>query len=165
MNTGEVAQLWQRALFAMLLAGGVLAFGRGRPSAGSGRFEISTTVVANDATDLNCDSTLDLNGQRCAFASGRQVAQLDDHRVLRPFVSVQGEVVLLAGVFQSPRVSEWLGATRARHGSERVRLDCRATYLGSFEKVGVRWRDADKFEARENVRAARIEACRVEALP
>lgn len=144
------------ALAAVVLCIGLIAFGRGSAAGPGSEFRIDVTIVPSDSGDLDCDSPITLGGLRCAFDDKRRV--LDDDRALRPFVSTQGELVLLANLFTAPSVSDWVARARA---DQRVEVSCRVRRLGTFDAVGVRFKRNSAFEKQSKILAAQGLDCKV----
>ncbi|HVR61495.1 MAG TPA: hypothetical protein VMU50_06325 [Polyangia bacterium] len=135
----------------------LLLFARGA-STGGQPVALATTVVPTDAADLDCDAADGIGQLRCALRNGRRDPGVG--RPLRPFVTVQGEPVLLSGVFESPAVARWLAAAQGA-AKQRVTLDCVATFAGTLEEVGVHWRRADPFVRQHGLRAAVVQDCTI----
>jgi hypothetical protein len=149
-----------RALAVVAFSVLLLVFGRGGRGASAGdEFDINVTVVPNDARDLDCDSPTSVGGSSCAFSEGRRVSSSD--HALRPFVTTTGELVVLADVFSADLVAAWLRRAREARTNERVELACRVRRLGTFEKVGVRFRHDASFEPQQRINAAKASSCRL----
>ncbi len=148
------------ALGAILGSLLLLVFFRGSSTSTGDRFRVSLTIVPNDIDDLDCDlAAAGSSAERCAFSAGRRDASV--RHPLRPFVSTSGELLILGGVFESPKVAEWVDAARRARSRERVTLDCDVRYLGDLASVGVRFRDGAPFEVRGDVRSGKAETCSV----
>jgi hypothetical protein len=151
---------WPIILGAMLLAAVLFASARaGAPAPGSLR-HITTTVVPSDAENLDCDSNRSLAGYRCAYFDQKLV--WSSTRALKPYATVQGELVLFSGLFDDPNVAAWLRSARDAHRQDRVTLGCDVRVLGVFNSVGVRWRKTDRFGLESNLLTARVDHCQIE---
>lgn len=138
-----------------------LAFLRGRPSKTSEAFSVATTIVPNDIVDLACDAARAVGRERCAFSGGTRDTKLK--QPLRPFVTLEREVILLRGLFESPAVAAQVSAARKARSKETFTLDCRVTFLGVLAEVGVRWREGDAFSPQRELRAGAVQDCRIRA--
>lgn len=158
--TKWLAEPWRERLIAALALVGALLLvtvGRGAPSP-SGTLRFDVTIVADDADNLDCASSIVVDGQRCGFdANGKPV---EVARPLRPFVSTSGELLLMSGAFESPDVAHWLDST-ARRDPQRVTLRCRGTWLGRAPRVDVRMRRALSFSAARGVPMVAAKQCSV----
>lgn len=152
---GRVTNL-QIAIVAILASVTLIAFGRGTPATSGAEYEVRLTIVPSDISNLDCESGLPLNGERCAFEANNRI--VDDEHALRPFVSTEGELVLLSNVFRAPSVAEWV---RTAPADQRIEVYCRVRYVGLFRRVGVRFNANAGFETRTNVPAAHASGCGV----
>jgi hypothetical protein len=149
----------ERLIAAAALAAGLLlvTVGRGAPSQpGPVRFDV--TVVPIDFDNLDCKSSAEFGGQRCAFdATGMPV---DVARPLRPFVSTNGELLVMSGAFEAPDVADWLERT-PRYDPRRVTLRCRGTWLGRAAHIEVRMRRSEAFRTSRGVPVVIAKQCSV----
>lgn len=153
--TNELVQ----AFLAIAISLSSLAFFRGRPSKHSEVFSVATTLVPSDIVDLACDAAPAVGGERCAFAGGHPDATLK--HPLRPFVTLDREVILLRGVFESPAVAARVSAARRAGSKETLTLDCRVKFLGLLAEAGVRWREGDAFSRQRELRVGAVKDCQL----
>ncbi len=145
------------------LAGGALVaaaaiFGSAFLHGPSDRVNVSVTVVPLDATTLECRSAGAVAELHCGELNQ---AALADPRLLRPYVTVSGELVLLAGVFQQPDVAEWLAGARRKRHTDRVTLRCEALRRGDLPNLELRFSPTDAWQPQRQVPALSVERCRV----
>jgi hypothetical protein len=148
------------AVAAVIGSLALLVFFRGGALRSGQDFDVALTVVPNDAVDLDCDASPGPAG-RCAFKDGKRDRSVE--HPLRPFVSVGGELMVLSGVFESPKVAAWLASARGARSQERVTLDCHVRYLATLERVGVHFRNGSPFDVHNEVRGGVAENCSVRA--
>lgn len=163
MNKSLFASPNALAILAMCGALLLLVFGRGKLLAPGDEFAVSITVVPEDSSELDCESSEAFRELRCAYPAGRG-SQPDGGAgvVLRPYVSTAGKLIVLSDVFKTPAVAEWLREAQRTHSSQRATLACRARHLGTFTRVGVRFDRNATFEPHQKVLAAKTLACTLE---
>ncbi len=159
MSAREQWNPWWVAVAILTSAGLVLAFGRGRPGPIHEAMSFSITVVPADSVNLDCSSNEQFGAIHCAFdAKGRPQPGPNP---LRPYVTVNRELLLLSGVFEEPRVGAWLQQAR-RVGSEaRVTLNCRGSLLGKLSTIAVRWQAGAGWGNERDVPVAKVRDCQV----
>jgi hypothetical protein len=113
-----------------LLVGALALVFRGSDPARGDRFDVQVTIVPSDATDLSCSS------ERNAV-----LAELPTPP--RPFVTTDGRLIVMGGLFESTNVATWLEG--ARGTAARVKVRCPVTLLSPLERVSLRFRQADAF--------------------
>jgi hypothetical protein len=118
----------QWALAGGTIALSVLLLTVGRGSYENGRVEV--TIVPTDAENLGCEGAV--GALSCAGVAP-----------LRPFVTTGGRLVALPGLFEEPRVADWL--RRAPAPRERVRVVCRARRVALGVTLGIRFSASDPF--------------------
>ncbi|HET6150500.1 MAG TPA: hypothetical protein VFH68_23375 [Polyangia bacterium] len=152
---------WAIALAGMVLAA-VAFFGREQvPGAGSS-VALEVTVVPGDVEALDCGLEQGTAGVRCGFdLQGQPIAGDTGGRLLRPYVTREGALVLLAGVFEEPHVASWLVEARSRGSDDRVRLACQGKMLSSLGPVRFRFGAQNDWDERSRLPAATVESCRV----
>jgi len=150
---------WWVAGAALGISAALLAFGRGHPKGTQGAMSLAITVIPADSVNLDCSSDQRYADIHCAFdANGNP---LPGAHPLRPYVTVGHELILLSGIFEEPRVSEWLHTAQRVGSGERVTLDCKATMLGTVQHIAVRWQNGAAWGQEHNVPVAKIQACTV----
>ena len=148
------------ALFVIGLAVWLLLAGRAyrREYSGTGvawhRGEtnfIEITLVREDHANLACASDKTMQGLHCGFRADRRTGQreLDDTRLLRPYNTVNGELFLGAGLWDS----------LAQHGplpAGRFTVNCDFEIVGALRSVALRWTRNGSFEANDRSLAAGV---------
>jgi len=150
---------WWVAGTAVILAGALLAFGRGRPAATAESMSISITVIPPDAVNLDCSSGVRFGDTQCAFDAAGKPQQVA--KPLRPYVTTSRELLLLSGVFEEPNVSTWLQRARQTRSDARVTLNCDVTTLGRLRTVVVRWQTGAAWGQEKDVPVAKVKKCQV----
>ncbi|MGC4086781.1 MAG: hypothetical protein QM756_02570 [Polyangiaceae bacterium] len=136
----------------------LLGLGRGSGVSQGDVMPLSVTVVPADARTLECDLQ-PTQSTRCAFTNGSSSGAAGPFA--RPYVTVEGELVILSGVFESPAVREWLERAQREHSSERVTLRCRVEFEGMLRDVGVRFSPSGAFEKHPSVMGGSVRTCKV----
>jgi len=152
----EARREWWLAGGAIALA--VAVFVLGIAGGKSEHASIAITVVPQDAMALECRNAAPFGELHCAELSS---ASLDDRNLLRPYVTVSGELLLLSSVFQQPEVAEWLRRAQRKQSGERVTLRCEGTHRGDAPSVEVRFGAQDSWRAQRNVPVLQIANCKV----
>jgi hypothetical protein len=104
---------------------------------------IELTLVREDANKLACASNLTVEGLNCAYLADtkpRVPAPADDAHLLRPYCNVKNDVLLAAGLWDSPGM-------RGSLPSERFTVVCNYDIVGVIKSVSLRWSPTDKFDA------------------
>jgi hypothetical protein len=130
-------------MFGVALLGAVLALTVGRGTSSTWT-TVETTFTPADAEGLACVGQV--GEVRCAL-DGQGAPVPTPTPPLRPFVTTGGELVLFAGVFESPKVASWL--ERARGTEVRVHVRCAAKLLTRSVQVRLRFRSTDPLGPRE----------------
>lgn len=150
---------WWVAGAALVLAGSVLLFARGRPARVGDSARLSITVIPADAMNLECSSNERFGAIHCAFdAAGKP---LPGPLALHPYVTTGRELVLLSGVFEDPAVGLWLGRARQTGNSARVTVNCQADLLGRVSTIAVRWQAGASWGMERGVPVAKVRECRI----
>lgn len=159
MSARDTWNPWWVVLATLGVAGAVLAFGRGRPGPMREAMAFSITVVPADSVNLDCSSNEQYGSIHCGFdAQGRPQPGPNP---LRPYVTVNRELLLLSGVFEEPRVNQWLQQAR-RMGSEvRVTLNCHGSLLGKVSTIALRWQAGAAWGKERDVPVAKVSECQV----
>ena len=150
---------WWVALAALVVSSLLLLFGRGRSSSLHESMSFSITVVPADALNLDCSSNEHFGSIHCAFdASGKSQAGPNP---LKPYVTVNRELLLLSGVFEDPRVSVWLQQSRHTGSDNRITLNCQASLIGKVSTIAVRWQTGANWGHERDVPVAKIRECQL----
>ena len=159
MITRENWNPWWVTLGALLVAGLLLAFGRGHKGGVAQSMSFAITVVPADAVNLDCSGEQHFGDVHCAYDG--QGRPSPGGNPLRPYVTVGRELILLSGVFEHPPVKNWLDGARRVGSNERVTLDCKAALLGDLPEISVRWQYGAGWGKEHNVLVAKIQTCTV----
>jgi hypothetical protein len=102
---------------------------------------LELTLVREDAHKLDCASNVTVEGLDCAYDAKTQarVPMPDAAHRLRPYCNVKNEVLLAAGLWDSPGLSGQLPA-------ERFTVVCNYDVVGVVKSVSLRWNPNDKFD-------------------
>lgn len=140
------------------IAIGAVVFGWGVAGGKSEHANITITVVPQDAEALECRNATPFGELHCGEIDGASTA---DANLLRPYVTVSGELLLLSSVFQQPEVTEWLKRAHRKQSSDRVTLRCEGTHRGDASSVEVRFGAQDNWRPQRNVPVLQIASCKV----
>jgi hypothetical protein len=106
---------------------------------------VEITLVREDRSNLACASDTIRQGLRCGFSANLQpappsIGSLDDRNVLRPYNTVNGELFLGAGLWDSlpPHASLPPG---------RFTVTCDFEIVGPLRSVALRWSAEGSFDA------------------
>jgi len=103
---------------------------------------IEVTLVREDANKLSCASNFSVEGLNCGYLANSQPRvppPPDDAHLLRPYCNVKNDVLLAAGLWDSPGL-------RAPLPNERFTVMCNYDIVGVLKSVSLRWSPNDKFE-------------------
>ena len=103
---------------------------------------IEVTLVREDANKLSCASNFSVEGLNCGYLANSQARvppPPDDAHLLRPYCNVKNDVLLAAGLWDSP-------ALRGSLPTERFTVMCNYDIVGVLKSVSLRWSPNDKFE-------------------
>ncbi len=110
----------------------------------SKRGVVEVSVVPRDFEGLGCEG--EVAGLRCAPAP----------QPLRPFMTTGGRLVALPGIFEMPRVEQWL--RHPKEPTERVRILCDAEVLATGVPLRLRFSTSDAF-GEQRVDVASVQNC------
>lgn len=118
---------------------------------------IELTLVREDANKLDCASNVTVEGLNCAYDGKSQArAPMPDpaHR-LRPYCNVKNDVLLGAGLWDSPGMRGPLPA-------ERFTVVCNYNVVGVVKSVSLRWNPNDKFDpAKQSLPVGTLTDCAI----
>jgi hypothetical protein len=118
---------------------------------------IELTLVREDANKLDCASNVTVEGLNCAYDGKSQArAPMPDpaHR-LRPYCNVKNDVLLGAGLWDSPGMRGPLPA-------ERFTVVCNYHVVGVVKSVSLRWNPNDKFDpAKQSLPVGTLTDCAI----
>jgi len=104
---------------------------------------IEVTVVPEDRDNLACASDAVVEGLHCGFGADRQPHRLGAHdgdtSVLRPYNTVNGELFLGSGLWDSAEVGQ-------RTPGQRFTLWCDLDIVGALRAVKLRWQSTGSFD-------------------
>jgi len=122
---------------------------------------IEITLVREDHVNLSCASDATIHGLHCGFRADRRPWQAsgqddtDEARVLRPYNTINGELFLGAGLWDS----------LAQHGplpSGRFTVNCDFEIVGALRSVALSWKRNSKFDANDrNLAAGMLRNCEI----
>jgi hypothetical protein len=124
---------------------------------GEARVEYLFTVVPADATGVACASDQAIATFQCEFDGANRPTGAA--HVLQPFVTVSGERVLLAGVFEGAALSAWRNETQRSGRTDRVTVRCRGRALGDVTSVRIRWSPTSEWSPPTGSFAANADEC------
>jgi hypothetical protein len=103
---------------------------------------IEVTLVREDINKLACASNITLEGLSCGYLANSQPRvppPQDDAHLLRPYCNVKNDVLLAAGLWDSPGMRGPLPA-------ERFTVVCNYDIVGVIKSVSLRFSPNDKFD-------------------
>lgn len=150
---------WLIASGALLLSIGLIVFSNTSPARTGDTIPISITIVPSDSHGLDCSSDVHFGTARCKFDAGGKPQSAQSP--LRPYMTIRREIFILAGVFEDASVVQWIKNPQRKGSSDRVRIDCQATLLGTLTSIAVRWKRTDPWGENRDVPVARVGHCRV----
>jgi hypothetical protein len=103
---------------------------------------VEITLVRDDRDNLACAADAELDGVHCGFGGDRQPHRLNtgagDPRVLSPYNTLGGELLLGAGLWTSP-------ALRGELPAQRFTVVCDYEIVGALRTVALRWSPSGEF--------------------
>ncbi|MEP7053301.1 MAG: hypothetical protein ABJB12_23260 [Pseudomonadota bacterium] len=103
---------------------------------------IEITLIRDDAHNLACASDVNVNGLHCAFKQDGQPRDsnpADLNQILRPYCSAKGEILVAAGLWNSPSLPSALPAGR-------FTVVCNFRVTSVLKSAQARWSEIGKFE-------------------
>lgn len=103
---------------------------------------IEITLIRDDARNLACASNVNVDGLHCAFdQEGKHPysGNADPKQILRPYCSTKGEILVAAGLWNSPSLPSTLPASR-------FTVVCNFRVTSVLKSAQVRWSETGKFE-------------------
>jgi hypothetical protein len=155
-----------------LLVAALIWNGRGkiprRPALAPGVvIEAAITLVAADRDDLACSLGRELEGLHCAFAAeNRAWPEADRARLLAPYMTLDRELFLVAGLFEqqelAQRAERDLAVTRDRDAQPRFTAFCRLELVELLRDVQTRWSPIGAWSPPSEAWVVRPNDCRIE---
>jgi hypothetical protein len=101
---------------------------------------VEITLVRDDKNKLDCASNIAIEGLGCAFDANSQARpQQPKDKTLHPYCNIKNDVLLAAGLWDSPGLPKELP-------SERFTVVCNYNVVGVVKTVSLRWNSTDKFD-------------------
>jgi len=102
---------------------------------------VEITLVREDKTKLDCASDIIIEGLGCAYTADSQPRNppLPKDKTLHPYCNIKNDVLLAAGLWDSPGLQGELP-------TERFTVVCNYSVVGVVKSVSVRWNIGDKFD-------------------
>jgi hypothetical protein len=118
---------------------------------------VEITLTKEDKENLFCASDVVLDaGVRCAFTANQQkpTPPVDDDRLtLRPYVTVNHDLLLGSGLWSAPDLGSNLP-------SQRFTVACNFTITGVIKSVSLRWSPTGSFDpVKQSVPAGTLSDC------
>ncbi len=135
--------------------------GRGRSNDVQLDDAVSFTIVPSDRDDLACGANTKAGELGCAFDESDTRVEVPLEKMLQPFVTIDGRVVLLAGVFEQKMVHDWWQRSTQNGESLRATIDCRLANRATIGNAKIRWRTSGPWEPQAMLPAAAAVGCTV----
>jgi hypothetical protein len=137
------------------------------PLAPGVEIEAPITLVASDRDDLACSIEREVNGLHCAFAAPERSRSSGDRRLLvAPYLTLDRELYLIAGLFEQPAVRARAERDRAlttnRDAQPRFTAHCRLELVELVRDVRTRWSPSGPWSPPSEAWVARPSNCRIE---
>jgi hypothetical protein len=101
---------------------------------------VEITLVKEDKAKLDCASNVSIEGLGCAYDANSQArTQQPKDKALHPYCNIKNDVLLAAGLWDSPGLP-------AELPSERFTVVCNYNVVGVVKSVSLRWNSNDKFD-------------------
>lgn len=103
---------------------------------------VEITLVREDINKLACASDFSVEGLNCGYLANSQPRvppPPDDAHLLKPYCNVKNDMLLAAGLWDSPGL-------RAPLPTERFTVMCNYDIVGVLKTVSLRWNPTDKFD-------------------
>ncbi len=115
-----------------LPANDVITAGPAKWKAG-GSFDVTITLVKDDATNLACSASGDVAGRKCEFSSKTEkVDGVDDAHMLKPYTTTDQVQFLAAGLWSQPSLVGKLPG-------DRFTVQCKYHVEGAVKSPLIRW--------------------------
>lgn len=127
------------------------------------------TLITADRNDLACAREGDVDGFACAFTAPGvvRISQTAADRVLAPYMTTQGQLFLVAGLFEQPAVEERFRKEppegKKREELRRFTAQCKLRLLSEIE-VRMRWAPQAPWGEPSRAWASVPVSCRVSTL-
>jgi hypothetical protein len=119
---------------------------------------IELTLVREDAQNLSCASDVEMEGLHCAYRANQQPfgnIPPDDRVTLRPYNTIDSQMLLAAGLWSSPALAEPMP-------NERFTVVCSFHMVGAIKSVSTRWSPTGNFgPAKDSVPAGYLSDCMI----
>ena len=152
---------WLLVVATAGLATLLTAFGRGHEPQIGDTLDITVTVIPADQRRLACAWEERIAGLSCAYAQPTAKSpsrKLEEKKRLAPYVSVDGQLVILAGVFASEEVAS-AAKLHKRSRDKRFRVRCSVKLIAQRANIPIRFSHRDAFKPADLTWVGRAENC------
>jgi len=151
---------WALVIGALIVSM-LLWFGRGRSTDMQFEDAVAFTIVPSDREDLACSAGARAGALGCAFDEGGARVDVPPEKMLQPFVTLDGRVVLLAGVFEQKLVHDWWQRSTQNGESLRATIDCQMANRATVAGAKIRWKTSGPWAPQAMLSAAAVVECTV----
>ena len=137
------------------------AFGRGHEPQIGDTLDITVTVIPADQRRLACAWEEPIADLSCAYVEPGAKSpsrKVDEKRRLAPYVTVDGQLVILAGVFAGDEVAS-AAKLHKRSRDKRFRVRCSVKLVAQKANIPIRFADRDAFKPADLTWVGRAEKC------
>ncbi|HMR09454.1 MAG TPA: hypothetical protein PKA88_26930 [Polyangiaceae bacterium] len=120
---------------------------------------VAITLVPSDAAQLACAWAGTIGGARCEYdASGEPDTEGSSTRLI-PVMTLDRELLLVAGIFQTPALAAKLAEPGVVAEDKRLTVECTVKTAGTPRDVRTRFRRDAAWSAPERARAIEVVGC------
>ena len=99
-----------------------------------GVFDVTITLVKDDAVNLACGAGGDVAGRKCEYQNKTDKSDgIDDAHLLKPYTTTDQVQFLAAGLWSQPALD------KAKLPSDRFSVQCKYHVEGTFKSPLIRW--------------------------
>jgi hypothetical protein len=119
--------------------------------------EIDITLVKDDAVELACGSTQEVNGKKCEYGTkSDKNAGLTDATMLKPYTTADGVNFAAAGLWSQPALD------KSKLPSDRFTVHCKFKVEGMLKTPLVRWKQSAPWgEKKDDWYAGAVSDCKL----
>ena len=123
------------------------------------------TLVTADRNELECAAANSVQTYQCGFVDDKQARTIDEKVKLRPYMTVDRQLYLIAGLFLEPAVQQRFNTeppNKPRSELKRFTAKCKIKIVGELDGVKLRWQTDGAWEAPKKFPVATVSGCAIE---
>jgi hypothetical protein len=126
---------------------------------------VQLTLIVSDSIDVECSYPMAVEGYHCGYVDEKTAAAGPEAQVLRPFMSVDRKLYLIAGLFTHPALRQRLDSepmNGPRDSLKRFTATCELKRRGAIDGFRLHWVRSDPWSEAQRADVMTVENCFIE---